>query len=128
MRSTRRGFTLVELLVVVVILGILAAFAIGAVLQSRSRSFGAALHSDLRNLAAAQEGHLAEKGTYATDLTQLPVHASPGVTLVVTSGDSVGWGATATHPAAMQPTCAIFHGRPASVPAPAVAEGVIACQ
>ncbi len=128
MRPTRRGFTLIELLIVVVIIGILAAISVVAIYQTRSRSFGAALHSDLRNLAAAQEGHLVENGSYTTDLGRLPMSASPGVTLTVTSADSIGWGATATHPGALQPTCAIFHGSPASPPAPAVAEGVIACQ
>lgn len=128
MRSTRPGFTLIELLVVIVIIGILAATAIASVRQARGRALVASMHSDLRNVAHAQEGYAAENGSYAADVALLPVVASPGVTLTISAGDASGWGATASHPSATHSQCAIFHGAPSAVPAPAVAEGVIACQ
>ena len=128
MRSKRRGFTLIELLVVIVVIGILATFSLASIRQTRGRAVVASMHSDLRNVAVAQEGFLAEHGSYAGDLAQLPVHASPGVTIAVSSTDASGWSATATHPAALLQQCAVFHGQPGAVPSPAVAEGVIGCQ
>ena len=51
----RRGFTLIELLIVVVIIGVLAAIAVPKFQSSKGRAFGAAIKSDLHNLATAQE-------------------------------------------------------------------------
>src|SRR5687768_4269490 len=68
MRTNRRGFTLIELLIVVVIIGILAAIAIPKFANTKEKAYLAAMKSDLRNLATAQENHAAEYPTvgYAT--------------------------------------------------------------
>lgn len=128
MRRSRSGFTLIELVFVVLVIAILASLAIFSLHRARGRALVGTLHSDLRNLAVAQEGHYYQHGAYATNLSQLPVRASEGVSLVVVSATPQGWSGTADHAGALQPHCAIFYGVPASLPAPAVAEGVIACQ
>jgi prepilin-type N-terminal cleavage/methylation domain-containing protein len=61
------GFTLVELLVVIVILGILAAivvFAVGGITDKGEKS---ACSTDKRTLETAEEANFAVKGAYATE-------------------------------------------------------------
>ena len=58
------GFTLIELLVVIIIIGILAAIAIPVFLNQRKKGWDAAIKSDLKNLATAEETYLTETGYY----------------------------------------------------------------
>jgi prepilin-type N-terminal cleavage/methylation domain-containing protein len=68
---TRKGFTLVELAVVIVIIGVLAAFGVPRFLKSVERSKAAEAFSYLSAVQSAQERYLAQNGTYATDVTTL---------------------------------------------------------
>ncbi|MEJ7765135.1 MAG: prepilin-type N-terminal cleavage/methylation domain-containing protein [Acidimicrobiales bacterium] len=60
------GFTLVELLVVVVILGILSAVVVFAVRGVGDKGQGAAVATDERIIRTAQEAHCAQKDGYAS--------------------------------------------------------------
>jgi type IV pilus assembly protein PilA len=61
------GFTLIELLVVIIIIGILAAIAIPVFLNQRKKGYDAAVKSDLRNAATAQETYLTDNNSYSTE-------------------------------------------------------------
>lgn len=127
MASRTRGFTLIELLIVVVIIGILAAIAVPKFQATKGKANAAALRSDLRNLASAQEAYFYENLVYAVDTAQLTYRASRGVQLTIVEGTGSGWSAIATHPQSFPLTCALFMGIVAPL-APANAEGVVSCQ
>jgi prepilin-type N-terminal cleavage/methylation domain-containing protein len=69
----RKGFTLVELAVVVVIIGVLAAFAVPRFLSSVERSKAAEAFNYLSSVQASQERYHARQGTYASDLAELDI-------------------------------------------------------
>lgn len=93
------GFTLVELLVVVLMLATLIGIAVPTFVSQRDNAFGAAVQSDLRSAAIALESYRAQNAAYATaaiDTEQWGYVRSPDVVTVasVPDGDSycvVGW-------------------------------------
>jgi prepilin-type N-terminal cleavage/methylation domain-containing protein len=125
---SRRGFTLIELLIVVVIIGLLAAIAIPKFSNTKEKAYVAAMKSDLRNLATAEEAFFYDSAKYTTSFALMSnFAASAGVNLKVTEATGSGWSATTTSLYAPGRQCALFSGGAAPV-APATSEGRITCQ
>ena len=101
---SQRGFTLVEVLVVIAIIGVLAAIAIPQFQSYKMLAFDRRAEIDLRNTAIAEEAYFLEADRYLTctesdcpgvlpGLTQL----SEGVQLQMTGTDT-GFTGSASHP------------------------------
>jgi len=91
-----KGFTLIELMIVIAIIGILAAIAIPQFSAYRTRSYNLAAQSDLRNAATAQEAYFVDNQRYCGTVETLTgaaygLHLSNGVTFAIDSATTTGY-------------------------------------
>ncbi len=99
-----RGYTLVEILVVVAIVGILATIAVPQFSSYREKSYCATIKSDLGILARHQENYYLQNEIYLVATSNpdgssnmLNHRWSPGVTVDSATADINGWSVTASH-------------------------------
>lgn len=69
--SRQQGFTLLELIIVVAMIGILATMAIPALKESPRRAKEAVLKTNLRTMRDVINQHFADKGNYPASLEEL---------------------------------------------------------
>ena len=91
-RKSNKGFTLIELMIVVAIIGILAAIAIPNFLRFQLKSKSSEGKVNIAAIRTAQESYNAEFGAYVTTATPNPLVASVGTTKTpfLTGGGLVG--------------------------------------
>jgi type IV pilus assembly protein PilA len=93
-RRRGRGFTLVEILIVVALIGVLSAIAIPKFLRFQLRAKAGEASTNLAAIAIAEEAFFAEKGYYASVASPVPA-TIPGRIRVVWGGnadfDELGW-------------------------------------
>ena len=96
LHTRRGGFTLIELMIVVAIIGILAAIAIPNFLKFQLRSKTGEAKTNLAAMRTAEEGYFAEYGVYVGTGAVAP--AAPAVPqkrlwpVPAVDFDTVGWG------------------------------------
>jgi type IV pilus assembly protein PilA len=124
--SSRNGFTLIELLMVVVIIGLLAAIAIPKFTNTKEKAYIAAMKTDLRNLATAEEAFFYDSAKYSVSFAQMNNYApTVGVAITVNEATAKGWSATAVSVNTAR-RCYVFSGTAVPV-GTATLEGNISC-
>ena len=105
--KSKKGFTLVEIMIVVVIIGLLAAMAIPAFQKVRATSQQKAVTNNLRQIASAAQQYFLEEGVTTVQVSSLlgagnyinsletvatetyPTSITTGQTTIVTGGNPV---------------------------------------
>ena len=96
-KRDEKGFTLIELMIVIAIIGILAAIAIPQFAAYRERAYISALESDAHTLANAQESYFVDWDSYCRGATYAQIRtATYGAANLSGNSTVANWVADAT--------------------------------
>jgi type IV pilus assembly protein PilA len=105
--NSESGFTLLELIVVVAVLGILVAIAVQQFQLHRARAIDASMRADLKNAALAMESYYGEFLVYPTTeaaILLVGYRKTSGVTLAISVPTPSTFTLTASRPSGSQPS------------------------
>ena len=97
--SLQNGFTIIELLIIIAIIGLLATIAIPQFITYRSKGIDSQIKSDLRNAAGAMEAYFETNQAYPSSvaaISTLGFKGSAGIALSVTNVTATSYQLTAT--------------------------------
>jgi len=133
--ANRKGFTLIEVVIAAVVIGILAAVAVPRLSASKDKAYIAAMKADLHTVAIFEEQYAAENhGQYFSGVatSDTPLNGftpSKGVTMTLTSFNILGsqladWTAVVKHSQTSE-SCEMHAGEIACTTTNALTTGVL---
>jgi len=136
MTQNRKGFTLIEVVVVTVVIGVLAAVAVPRLAGSKDKAYVAAMKADLHTIAIYEEQFAAENhgqyfgGTATTDSPLNGFTPSKDVTMTLVAFNILGsqladWTATVKHSQTSQ-SCEMRSGEITCTTGNALTTGILA--
>lgn len=121
----RQGFTLIEILVVMIVLGLLATLAFVRLQSTKEKATVAAMVSDLHGVVEEQEGYYFTHRIYSITIDSLNPNPTAGNTITVQEATVTGWSATVVNPKTMK-VCGVIVGTAAPI-GTATRDGVMTC-
>ena len=125
MRVHLRGFTIIEMLAVMVVIGVLATIAFAKLQSTKDKATVASMISDLHAMAQEQEAYYFQNRSYSPTIDSLNSNPSPGNVPLVVAGNSAGWSGQVSN-AKVTKQCYIFVGAAAPIGS-ATRDGVVDC-
>lgn len=121
----RRGFTIIEMLVVMVVLGILATLAFARLQNTKEKAVIASLSSDLHAVVEEQEGFYFTHRFYSPTTDSLNPNYTTGNVVTIHEATSSGWSGSIANPKVTR-VCYVVVGSAAPVGS-ATPDGGISC-
>ena len=120
-----QGFTFIEILVVMVVLGLLASLAFVRLQSTKEKATIASMMSDLHGVVEEQEAYYIENRTYTLVLALLNPNPTAGTTITLHEATVTGWSGSAANPKTTK-ICGVIVGSAAPI-GTASQDGVIKC-